>query len=120
MSKQNEDAIKQLAGVVAQLANIIISHYPTEVVGTAKQGIPAFDPNLKGSELVREHFRRGGGELRCLIDDRSDSKAIEDGVTRLVRGYDVVSGRFLSANTWTHAVACDNSRRVLTASELLG
>lgn len=80
-----------------------------------------YDPNLKGSDLVREHFRRGGGTIDCLRSDASDEHAIRhcvvNDVERIGR-----SGKFISSAgmPWNYAVACDKSGRVLTASELLG
>lgn len=111
--------VMQQAQVIAQLTEQLAAS--VGAVSPTGAVVPKdYDDTLTGSDLVREHFRRGGGELPCYIDDRSDGKALDDDEVRLVSGYDSIRGRFISNCTWVYAVACADNGRVLTASELLG
>ena len=111
--------VMQQAQIIAQLteqlaASVGVVH-PTGAV------VPkGYYDTLTGSDLVREYFRRGGDALHCYIDDKSDEAALDDGIIRLVTGYDVSRGRFISGCTWVCAVACDDDGNVLTADQLLG
>lgn len=81
-----------------------------------------YDDTLTGSDLVREHFRRGGGGLRCYIDDNSEARALADEEVRTVTGVEVNADfQFETGlSNWRYAVACDDDGAVLTADQLLG
>ena len=126
--KELHNIIMQQAQTIAKLTEQIVSYVQTgqvPVPQTPKEAAPQYDVNLKGSDLVREHFRRGGGKLLCFIDDGSDEEAIECGSERHVAGVEedkqITDYPFLTAGcNWKYAVACTPTGRVLTASELLG
>ena len=118
--------VMQQAQTIAKLTDQLVSyvqagHLPLEP-NTPQEVVPQYDVNLKGSDLVREHFRRGGGALYCLYDDESDDNAIEDNCAQTVVRV-CPDGKFEKDTgvVYAYAVACcRDSKRVLTASELLG
>ena len=115
--------IMQQAQTIAKLTDQIVSYVQTgqvPVQQTPKEEAPQYDTSLEGSDLVREHFRRRGGELYCLYDDSSDAVAIDDDCGSVVTKVHS-DGRFViaSGNAYSYAVACDRHHKVLTASELL-
>lgn len=116
--------IMQQAQTIAKLTHQIVSYVQTgqvPVQQTPKEAAPQYDTSLKGSDLVREHFRRGGGALYCFYDDSSDADAIDDDCGSVVTEVQA-DGQFVlaSGNAYSYAVACDRHHKVLTASELLG
>ena len=116
--------IMQHAQTIATLTDQIVSYVQTgqvPVQQTPKEEAPQYDTSLNGSDLVREHFRRGGGALYCFYDEESDADAIKDKCGSVVIRVQS-DGRFVLAsdNTYSYAVACDRHHKVLTASELLG
>lgn len=111
-----------IAKLSAQLATFVLDERLTRNVDEVQAvcQMPQYSEHLQGSELVREHFRRGGGELLCFVDDTSDDAAISDAHSELITGVGG-DGRFkaTTGSCWIHAVAV-NDACVLTASELLG
>lgn len=116
--------IMQQAETIAKLTEQLVSYVGLTAVelATTPTEAPQYAESLKGSDLVREHFRRGGGDVYCLYDDDSDEEAIEDGCAQAVVKVRP-DGQFelASGNPYKYAVACSRDKqRVLTASELLG
>lgn len=113
--------VMQQAQIIAQLTEQLAASVgavsPTGTVVTKD-----YDDTLTGSALVREHFRRGGGSLKCFIDDYSDASAIQDAEFRTVTELNLHSVYpFATAlASWMYAVACDEDGAVLTADQLLG
>lgn len=111
----------QQAQVIAQLTTQLAASVGV-VRPATKVARASYDPTLTGSDLVREHFRRGGGSLKCFIDDCSDAKAMQDADFRTVTEFNTHSSfPFVTAlASWMYAVACDEDGAVLTADQLLG
>lgn len=122
--KELHSIIMQQAQTIAKLTDQIVRYVQTgqvPVPQTPLEEAPQYDTSLEGSDLVREHFRRGGGALYCFYDDDSDADAIDDACGSVVTTVKA-DGRFVltSGNAYSYAVACDRHHKVLTASELLG
>lgn len=119
--------IMQQAETIAKLTEQLVSYVgltglPPVLSPSSISAVPPYDVNLKGSDLVREHFRRGGGDVYCLYDDDCDADAIEDGCAQMIVRIRP-DGQFelASGNPYKYAVACcPSTKRVLAASELLG
>ena len=122
--KELHSIIMQQAQTIAKLTDQLVSYVQTGQVlvpQTPLEEAPQYAISLEGSDLVREHFRRGGGALYCFYDDESDADAIDDDCGSVVAEVQA-DGRFVlaSGNAYSYAVACDRHHKVLTASELLG
>lgn len=113
--------VMQQAQIIAQLTEQLAASVGV-VSPTATVVTKDYDDTLTGSDLVREHFRRGGGSLKCFIDDCSDVKAMRDAEFRTVTELNTHSGfPFATAlSSWMCAVACDDDGNVLTEDQLLG
>lgn len=121
----NNTELHQIIMKQAQVIVQLTEQLATSVGVVALDGtvVPKdYDDTLTGSDLVREHFRRGGGSLKCFIDDSSDFGAIQDAEFRTVTELNTHSNfPFATAlSSWMYAVACDDDGNVLTADQLLG